>query len=450
VGGDDELRARILLDLGQFLRFTEGAEQALVHLQEAVGAAERAGDDGLVCRALAAHALVHFNSGRGTDHEGLARALALEAELAGRGGAMAATPFLLHHLVWTGDVARAREAQGRWAAWARTEQHHAMGDAAWYLAMLEWRDGNWEAATAAAATAVALTEQFGRESATITSWPAAVIAAHRGEVGHARELAERGLNAAARPDLAEAGFEWVLGFIELSLGNARRALEHLDRADQVCSALGILEPMLQWFLPDLLDALLGAGEIDRVEQTVAPWERRALALDRPLPLAVAARTRGLLCAATGDVPRAFACFDEALAAHGRMNDPFQRARTLVALGATQRRAKQRRAARETLEQAFTVFNRLPAPLWAEKARAELARIGGRTASRGELTESESRIAALVAEGRSNREVATALFLTEHSVETALSRIYRKLGVRSRTELTSRLARVTPEPPPSKS
>ena len=89
-------------------------------------------------------------------------------------------------------------------------------------------------------------------------------------------------------------------------------------------------------------------------------------------------------------------------------------------------------------------------MWAEKARAELARIGGRVASRGELTESERRIAALVAEGRSNREVAAALFLAEHSVETALSRIYRKLGVRSRTELANRLAREAEEPPASKS
>jgi DNA-binding NarL/FixJ family response regulator len=104
--------------------------------------------------------------------------------------------------------------------------------------------------------------------------------------------------------------------------------------------------------------------------------------------------------------------------------------------------KRRRAARETLEQAIAAFAGLPAPLWADKARAELARIGGRSPSRDALTESEQRIATLVAEGRSNREVATALFLTEHSVETALTRIYRKLGVRSRTALSRRLASKT--------
>ena len=91
----------------------------------------------------------------------------------------------------------------------------------------------------------------------------------------------------------------------------------------------------------------------------------------------------------------------------------------------------------TLEDALARFERLGAPLWAEQTRTELARIGGRAASDGALTDAESRIAALVAQGHTNREVAAALFLTPHSVETALTRIYRKLGVRSRTELARR-------------
>ena len=146
-----------------------------------------------------------------------------------------------------------------------------------------------------------------------------------------------------------------------------------------------------------------------------------------------------MLAARGDLEGAFASFERALAEHARSTDPFQHARTLLALGRTQRRAKKRGAARTTLEDALARFERLGAPLWAEQARAELARIGGRAPSRGELTEAEHRIATLVAEGRTNREVAAALFLTEHSVETALTRIYRKLGVRSRAELARRYA-----------
>ena len=104
-----------------------------------------------------------------------------------------------------------------------------------------------------------------------------------------------------------------------------------------------------------------------------------------------------------------------------------------------RNEQQRAAARTTLEDALARFERLGAPLWAEQTRAELARIGGRAPASGDLTEAEQRIARLVARGSTNREVAAALFLTEHSVETALTRVYHKLGVRSRTELARLLA-----------
>ena len=139
-------------------------------------------------------------------------------------------------------------------------------------------------------------------------------------------------------------------------------------------------------------------------------------------------------AAHGDHERALASFEHALSEHDRTTDPFQHARTLLALGRTQRRAKKRGDARTTLEDALARFERLGAPLWADQSRAEVARIGGRTPAGDELTDGESRIARLVAEGRTNREVAATLFLTVHSVETALTRVYRKLGVRSRAEL----------------
>jgi DNA-binding CsgD family transcriptional regulator len=118
--------------------------------------------------------------------------------------------------------------------------------------------------------------------------------------------------------------------------------------------------------------------------------------------------------------------------------PFERARTLLIYGTMLRRAKRRKAAREAIEAALSIFEALPAPVWADNARAERARIGGRAASDGGLTPSERRIAELVAAGKTNKEAAAALFLSVHTVEDALKRIYRKLGVRSRTELSRRL------------
>jgi DNA-binding NarL/FixJ family response regulator len=107
--------------------------------------------------------------------------------------------------------------------------------------------------------------------------------------------------------------------------------------------------------------------------------------------------------------------------------------------ATQRRAKQKRAARESLQRALVLFDELGARLWAAKARDELARIGGRRSPAKELTETEQRVASHAAEGLSNKEIAATLYMSVHTVEAHLSRIYRKLGVRSRTQLGHRLA-----------
>ena len=119
--------------------------------------------------------------------------------------------------------------------------------------------------------------------------------------------------------------------------------------------------------------------------------------------------------------------------------PFEHARALLALGAVQRRSKRRREARATLETALATFERLGAELWAERARGELKRISGRAATPGALTPAEERVAALVAEGKTNREVAAALYLSERTVEGHLSHVFGKLGVRSRTELARALA-----------
>jgi DNA-binding NarL/FixJ family response regulator len=106
------------------------------------------------------------------------------------------------------------------------------------------------------------------------------------------------------------------------------------------------------------------------------------------------------------------------------------------LGSVQRRAKQKAAARASLEEALAGLEEMGARLWAERARAELARIGDRARSSG-LTPTDERVADLVAEGRSNKEVADALFVSVRTVEANLTRIYAKLGIRSRTELARR-------------
>ena len=146
----------------------------------------------------------------------------------------------------------------------------------------------------------------------------------------------------------------------------------------------------------------------------------------------------MILAADGDLAASLAALERAVTVHERLPQPFDLARTLLVLGVTQRRARQRRAARETLQRALAVLEDLGSVLWAEKARSELSHIGGRAATRDDLTPSERRIAELVAEGKTNKEVAAILVLADRTVESALTRIYRKLEVRSRTELARKL------------
>jgi DNA-binding CsgD family transcriptional regulator len=125
--------------------------------------------------------------------------------------------------------------------------------------------------------------------------------------------------------------------------------------------------------------------------------------------------------------------ERAVEQHEAVGDPYGRARALLALGSARRRLRQKSAARDAIDAAIAGFEDLGAELWVQKARAELGRIGGRTREVG-LTAAERRVAALVAQGRTNREVAAALFLGERTVASHLTHIYAKLGIRSRTEL----------------
>jgi DNA-binding NarL/FixJ family response regulator len=118
--------------------------------------------------------------------------------------------------------------------------------------------------------------------------------------------------------------------------------------------------------------------------------------------------------------------------------PFERSRTLLALGTAQRRSRERRAARESLQQALAAFEQLGAAIWAARARSELGRIAGRAPGSGQLTAAERRVAELVAAGRTNKEVAAELVVTVRTVESTLTKAYAKLGVRSRTELAHHL------------
>jgi DNA-binding CsgD family transcriptional regulator len=191
-----------------------------------------------------------------------------------------------------------------------------------------------------------------------------------------------------------------------------------------------------------IEALLATGDLCQAERLLAQIEQRAAGGDAALrPLAL--RCRGLLLNAQGDSERAIALLEEAALTPEPPQgvNSFELARTLLACGTVQRRAQHKRAARASLQRAGEIFERLGARVWLEKTRSQQRRIGGRIASDDELTETERQIVELVIAGHRNSEVAAELSLSPNTVAWNLSKVYRKLGVRSRTELASRMTAI---------
>ncbi len=269
--------------------------------------------------------------------------------------------------------------------------------------------------------------------------PLARIAAHQGDVELARDLAGRahvyaeaqGGMSTGRAALA------LLGTLDLWAGEPLRALERFEVYAEQAAAAGF-STSIAIHIADHVEALLEVGRAADALALLELWEADARKLGHQRAPAEIARCRGLVAAADGEIDRAIELLEEAVTLHEEAGDPFGRARALLLLGITRRRARQKRSARDAIEAALAGFEAIGAAGWAEKARGELGSIGGRTREDG-LTPAEQRVAALVAEGRTNREVAASLFLAERTVETHLSHVYAKLGIRSRTEL----ARVLP-------
>jgi DNA-binding CsgD family transcriptional regulator len=230
----------------------------------------------------------------------------------------------------------------------------------------------------------------------------------------------------------------ALGLLALSLERPSEVVEHLAAQTAVVRHEGIVEPGAIRFVVDHVEALVELGRLVEARELLDWYEGNARRLERVSALANCARCRGLLAAQTGELDAALAAYATALDGHAHVELPLDRGRTLLALGAVQRRLKRRREARTTLEEALAVFEGIGAALWAERARAELKRISGRAASPGALTPAEERVAALVALGKTNKEVAAALFLSNRTVEGHLGRIFGKLGIRQRAEVAGAL------------
>jgi DNA-binding CsgD family transcriptional regulator len=436
--GRPALQASIHRRLAHRGRATHGPEWVAQHARASFELAESLEDEALRSAAMSLLALLRFDSG---DPEALdlAEQAYHAASATGERDAVDEAAYVLGIvLMYSDETERARAHLETWHEELSKRGEHRTDVSLRLLALLELRAGRWSVAAEHAERACELVRQYGFEDAAIDSYLVAVVAVHRGDF-------ERGLDEADRA--REAGeiqgglrglpaLEAVRALVALWSGDARKAADSFAAAEEAASALPLAVER-RWWRADYIEALLELELIDDAEKLLADWEANAIRLGRKSLLAQVARCRGLVAAARGDAEVAQLLLEQAVAKHEAVGDPFGRARTLLALGVVRRRAGQKRAAREAIEAALAGFEDIGAASWVESAQAALGHIGGRTRVDG-LTPSERRVADLVAEGRTNREVAATLFLSQRTVASHLTNIYSKLGVRSRTDLARRL------------
>ncbi len=413
---------------------------AIEHARVAAGLAEDAGDSSILVECLGT--LCHYETYTGAITPGLLeRAVELECRQPRPSNNYSPREILGLRLMYSDRLDEARELlEASYATAAELGDELDRASLLIHLAQLECRAGRLAEANRNAREAEISIEQAGAPRAA-GRFVSALARAHLGQVKVARSAGEEGVALATEGGsrVFLALNRWALGFLELSLGDALAANRRLGGLPEELDAMGYWNPGVRPVYADAAEARIGAGELD-VDPLIDELERRGESLDNPWARAAAARCRGLLLAARGDMAAATAELERALLEHERSPQPLERGRTLLALGSVYRRKKRRADARRTLTLALELFDNLGAPLWAERAAAELGRIPGRGRASGELSETERRVAELVAEGLSNKEIASRLFVTVRTVEANLSKVYAKLGIRSRTELASLMSR----------
>lgn len=347
--------------------------------------------------------------------------------------------FGLHGRNLMGDTAELRAEILRLAAPVRESGAHGL--LPHYLVVAAdtaLRLGDWETAASEAHEAVSIADLHGQHGPLVAALAVrARLGAACGDADGALDDLER-VETLARPAgyvSASMQAEAARGFLELTQGRVADAILTLEEVGRRAADAGIKDPISNVWIPDLVEAYVAAGQLDRAVELAGEYDDAATHAGTDLALALAARCRGLV---DDDFDPAFA---RALDHHPAADAPFDEARTLLCFGARLHRARRRAQARDVLRDARERFALLGATPWTARADAELAAAGGInrpaiTDDPDALTAQELRIARAVARGATNREVAAELFVSPKTIEFHLGRVYRKLGIRSRVELAA--------------
>jgi DNA-binding CsgD family transcriptional regulator len=458
---EPSLSAPIKLDLA-FATFSLGDLPAAIDAaREALSDAERLGNPGLVADALCVVVMGEFMAGRGTDYVRIQRALALEDRT--RAGQLLLRPTSMIAMIATYE-GRLSDADGmlrEQSTWATERgEESELPFLLFHLAQLEWWRGEFGSTARYAEEAIMLASQTGSETMRSIGllWRAAArsgcgdVAVARADFEESRALIDK--TGYVQGDLL---LRMIKAASDLSLGDVVTVERTLAPLIAVVEATGLAEgsffgePFAVYFVPDAVEALIALDQVPRATAVLELFARLAERLERPWALASVARCRGLLAAAQGDLDAALLSAEDAVARWRRLEMPIELGRALLVLGLVRRRRGDRRLARDALTEALAVFRDRGATPWADRATEELARIPIRRGAPDDLTPTEEQVATLAGEGRTNREIGRALFIGVKAVEANLTRVYAKLGIRSRAELGLRMLerRTTAEHPSKK-
>lgn len=414
-------------------RAAEAARAAVELLEEHADA-----EPALLAAALGARVRAALFLGEGFDANAAQRALALES---------AAPPSALDE--------RTGFKLGQWLRYvddfdgARTQlleaERHAqeegdessLGNILLNRMILETWAGDWGEAAALTERMSEAFAQQGDQPEGIAPWRA-YLHAYAGRLDAVREVAGP---RPAEPVIA-AIWSRCLGLAEFAAGDVEASDRHLADALAELDRVAFREPAIWRVEGDAIEAAVAAGSLERAAERLEHFEECAGRSRIAWSLAVSARCRALLCAAGGELERASETVDRALAEHKRCPMPFEWARTLLLQGQLLRRLKRKRDARDALDAATAIFRGLGAEAWVLRAEAELQRVAVRRAP-DELSATELRVARLAAAGLTNQSIAAEVFLTRKAVEANLARAYRKLGIRSRAQLSRALEAAHP-------
>jgi DNA-binding CsgD family transcriptional regulator len=423
---------------------------AIPHIRAAVSLVEKSGDRNALAEVLGARAFLEGMLGEESSEPILRRALVVADSSAPIRRLRQPDRWLPTLAIWADELEQAAvHSYTEYRKALEAGDEHALANVLQALTDVERLRGNWEAGARFAdemhRASVLTGQEFMRA---IALGKLGLVHALMGRAEEARREAREGMALAERVGTIAPTLDClhVLGFLELSVGNAAKAHDHLGSAVAAAANAGMGEPGVLRFVPDDVEALVELGRLDEAASILEPFEERATALGRAWAIGASLRCRALLLDARRDTT-ARETIEDAVRCHETLVQPFELARSLFVQGQILRRAKRKALARAALQQAQHGFELLGSSLWSQRAAGELARIAGRRPrAPGGLTPTEERVARLAADGQTNSEIAAALHLSVNTVQAYLKRIYRELGVRSRTELARRF----PSLPPVKS